>query len=108
MQIIPLQTLPAQSFITILEEQNVEISLYQRYNRLYADVTLDETPIATGCICLNNAPIIQHTSDFSGVLAFVDTLGDEPPQWEGIGGDSPRWVLVYLTAAEVVENGIVV
>ena len=50
MQIIPLQTLPAQSFITILEEQNVEIALYQRYNRLYADVTLDETPIATGCI----------------------------------------------------------
>lgn len=105
---IPLQTLPAQSFITILEAQNVEIALYQRYNRLYADVTLDETPIATGCICLNNAPIIQHTSDFSGVLAFVDTLGDEPPQWGGIGGDSPRWVLVYLTAAEAVENGIVV
>ena len=105
---IPLQTLPAQSFITILEEQNVEIALYQRYNRLYADVTLDETPIATGCICLNNTPIIQHATSFSGVLMFIDTLGNEPPQWDGLGGDSPRGVLVYLTAAEAVENGIVV
>ena len=103
---IPLQTLPAQSFITILEEQNVEIALYQRYNRLYADVTLDETPIATGCICLNNTPIIQHATSFSGVLMFIDTLGNEPPQWDGLGGDSPRWVLYYLTATEA-KNALV-
>ena len=48
---IPLQALPAQSFITILDEQNVEISLYQRFDRLYMDVTRDETLIAAGCGC---------------------------------------------------------
>ena len=103
---IPLQTLPAQSFVTILGEQNVEISLYQRYNRLYMDVTLDETQIAAGCICLDAVSIIQHATPFSGVLIFIDTLGNEPPQWNGLGGDSPRWVLYYLTATEA-ENALV-
>lgn len=103
---IPLQTLPAQSFVTILGEQNVEISLYQRYDRLYMDVTLDETQIAAGCICLDAVSIIQHATPFSGVLIFIDTLGNEPPQWNGLGGDSPRWVLYYLTATEA-ENALV-
>ena len=103
---IPLQTLPAQSFVTILGEQNVEISLYQRYDRLYMDVTLDETQIAAGCICLDAVSIIQHATPFSGVLIFIDTLGNEPPQWNGLGGDSPRWVLYYLTATEA-KNALV-
>ena len=106
MLIIPLQTLPAQSFVTIHGEQKVEISLYQRYDRLYMDVTLDETQIAAGCICLDAVSIIQHATPFSGVLIFIDTLGNEPPQWNGLGGDSPRWVLYYLTATEA-ENALV-
>lgn len=106
MLIIPLQNLPAQSFVTILGEQNVEISLYQRYDRLYMDVTLDETQIAAGCICLDAQSIIQHSTPFSGVLMFIDTLGNEPPQWNGLGGDSPRWVLYYLTATEA-KNALV-
>ena len=97
---IPLQNLPAQSFITILDEQNVEISLYQRYDRLYMDVTLDETQIAAGCICLDAVSIIQHATPFAGALMFIDTLGDEPPQWDGLGGDAPRWVLCYFDATE--------
>ena len=104
---IPLQTLPAQSFITILGEQNVEISVYQRFDRLYADISLDDSPIATGCICQNGVPVIQQTTPFAGALIFADTQGDAPPQWDGIGGDSPRWVLLYLTAAEAAEYGYV-
>lgn len=103
---IPLQALPAQSFVTILDEQNVEISLYQRYDRMYMDVTLDETQIAAGCVCLDAVSIIQHSTPFSGVLMFMDMLGNEPPQWDGLGGDSPRWVLYYLTATEA-ENALV-
>ena len=103
---IPLQQLPAQSFITILDEQNVEISLYQRYDRLYMDVTLDETQIAAGCVCLNYVPVIQHETDFRGALIFADTLGDTAPQWDGLG-ENGRYVLFYLTQTEAEEYGFV-
>lgn len=106
MQIIPLQTLPAQSFITILDEQNVEISVYQRFDRLYMDISLDDAPIATGCICLNNQPVIQQSTPFIGQLVFIDTLGDTAPQWDGIGGDEARYQLLYLTPLEASAYGL--
>lgn len=104
---IPLQELPSQSLITILDEQNVGLSIYQRHDRLYLDLSLDESVIASGCVCLDAVPVIQQSTDFRGVLMFVDTLGNEPPQWDGIGGDDPRWVLVYLSEAEAAENALV-
>lgn len=107
MRTIPLQDLPAQSLITILDGQNVGLSIYQRHDRLYLDLTLDESVIATGYVCLDAVPVIQQSTDFRGVLMFVDMLGNEPPQWDGIGGDDPRWILVYLTAAEAAENALV-
>lgn len=107
MQVLPLADLPSQSFISILDNQNAGISLYQRHDRLYMDVSLDETVIAAGCVCLDAMPIVQQSTAFRGVLVFIDTLGNEPPQWDGIGGDDPRWVLVYLTDAEAAENALV-
>jgi len=103
---ISLQALPAQSFITILNEQNVEISLYQRFDRLYMDVTLDETLIAAGCVCLNYVSVIQHETDFRGALIFADTAGDTAPQWDGLG-EGGRYVLFYLTEDEAEEYGFV-
>lgn len=103
---IPLQQLPAQSLITILDDQNVGISLYQRYDRLYMDVSLDETTIAAGCVCLNGVPIIQNATDFTGVLMFFDTLGESAPRWDGLGEDG-RYMLVYLNAAEAEEYALV-
>ena len=103
---IPLQQLPAQSFTVILDEQNVEISLYQRFDRLYMDVTLDESVIAAGCVCLNYIPVIQHETDFRGALVFADTLGDTAPQWDGLG-DGGRYVLFYLTQDEAEDYGFV-
>lgn len=103
---IPIQQLPAQSFITILDEQNVEISLYQRFNRLYMDVSLDENVIASGCVCLNYVSVIQHKTAFRGALIFADTLGDTAPQWDGLG-DGGRYVLFYLTQDEAEDYGFI-
>lgn len=103
---IPLTQTPAQSLITILNEQNVELSVYQRYDRLYMDVTLDDTVIASGCLCQNGVSAIQHATDFSGALVFVDTLGDTAPQWDGLGEDG-RYALMYLDPAEAAEYGLV-
>jgi hypothetical protein len=58
-----------------------------------------------GCIGLNEVPLDSCNSydGFSGNLYFIDLQGSDDPQYMGFGS---RWVLVYLTAAEVLLTEI--
>ena len=58
--------------------------------------------IVSGGLCLNLQPVNPFPSAyFTGKLYFLDMLGTEPPQWEGLGS---RWVLFYLLDGETLET----
>lgn len=90
---IPVDPVPWQEFSVVLNGQNCVISLRQIAERLYADLTVGDTPIFTGRICQNGTAVnLYNDKDFSGKLVFADLLGNENPQYEGLG---TRWVLLY-------------
>lgn len=102
MQIIPLQSIPAQRLQVVLDGQYCTIAVYWRWGRCYADLTVGSTPIFKGALCLhlekiNSSPNIA----FSGSLYFIDTQSQDAPQWDGLG---ERWVLVYLSDGETLAD----
>ena len=99
---INIQPLPAQTFRVILDRQECTISLYQRAGRLFIDLAVGDTQVCQGAICQNGADVVQNaTLNFVGRLRWLDTRGDSPPQWEGIG---ERYFLLYLTPEEVAKS----
>lgn len=100
---LPIKPEPNQRFSCVLDNQNCTFELYQRYDRLYANVYVNEEAIVLGSVCLDCVSIVQKaTTAFTGFLSFMDVLGTDAPQWEGLGD---RWQLVFLSEAEV--NAIV-
>lgn len=99
MEIIPLDAIPAQTVSVILDGQNVQINLYQKYQGLFVDVNSNGTDISTGVIAQNRNALVRQVG-FSGNLAFRDTQGSDDPCYTGLGS---RYQLIYLTDAEL-EN----
>ena len=96
---IPLQPIPAQELLIILDGQNCTIRLYWRWWKLYCDLLMDSEPVFTGAMCQNLQWINQSPSIlFAGGLVFVDTLGNETPRWDGLGD---RWNLLYFNGEEM-------
>lgn len=92
-QQIPIDPIPYQEFSVILNGQNCVIVLRQIAERLYSDLTVDDIPVFSGRICQNGTAVnLYSDKDFSGKLSFVDTLGNDNPQYEGLG---TRWLLLY-------------
>jgi hypothetical protein len=90
---IQVQALPAQTFQVVLDGQECTISLYQRVGRMFLDLAVGDVGIRKGAICQHNADVIQSESRFfSGNLRWLDTRGQRPPEWQGIGD---RFFLVY-------------
>jgi hypothetical protein len=98
MQQIPLQSIPSQIIRCVLDGQNVQLSLYQKDQGLFADVISDGVQVIAGVICLDITPFvcIQYRG-FRGNLMFTDTQGNSDPYYTGL---SDRYALVYLTEAE--------
>jgi hypothetical protein len=108
MQLIPLTAVPAQSVQAVLNSQSVSIAIYQLgfppMADLYADIQSNGTPIINCRKCrafsgaaTEAAPFMLLDSQywgFQGDLLFLDTEGDEDPQYSGLGS---RWQLVYYT-----------
>ncbi len=102
MQNIPLSPIPAQTFQIVLDDQQCCISLYQRGQRIYLDLDVDDEPVCRGAICQNRASIVQSpTRLFSGSLHFWDTLGDEPPRYDLL---DTRFQLMYISKDEELPD----
>ena len=96
---IPLQPVPAQELQVLLDDQACTLALHWRHWRLYADLYVGDEAAFIGAVCLNGQAINQSPSTvFSGTLMFVDTLGAQHPEWEGLGD---RWALLYLNSEEM-------
>ena len=99
MQTIPLQATPNQELQVILDGQECSLAVFQRGENIYLNLYVGATPVITGAICQNLVSIVQVSQRlFTGYLFFHDTLGDTPPQWEGLGS---RYLLVYAAASEL-------
>jgi hypothetical protein len=96
---VPVQPIASQIVKTILDDQNVQIFLYQKDQGLFCDVNADGTDIVTGVLCMDGVPIVCNAEymGFSGNLMFVDTQGSEDPSYSNLG---TRFVLMYLEASD--------
>ena len=74
----------------------------QGYTHLYLDLLLDGEPIVTTRICSNTTRLLQDAGylGFVGDFTFVDTQGDDDPQYSGLGA---RWQLIYLEASDLAS-----
>lgn len=95
MQIIPLQPVPSQTLAIVLNNQDCEISLYQKSTGLFFDLSSNGNVIVTARYCANGVKIVRRPdSGFVGDFMFVDIAGqNHNPDYLGMG---ESFVLVYL------------
>lgn len=114
MQEVPLSVLPFQTLQILLNGQQCAISVYTKTGYeltdaveletviqiIYFDLTVNGVEITNTQNCVNLARLLLNR-EYLGVVGdfvFIDTQGNEDPQWEGLG---IRWVLIYLEANDV-------
>ena len=98
MKIIPIQSVPNQTFSVTLDGQTVTCKIYQRTPGLFFDLSLSGTSIVSGVICRNMVPLVcRDYAGFAGNLIFMDQQGESDPDYTGLGD---RYQLAYLTAEE--------
>ena len=104
---IPLTVTPSQQVVVTLGGQNCVINVYQKEGIMYVDLTNGGVVAITGVIACDRNFIVRYPYlGFSGDLAFVDTQGTTDPVYTGFGPASanPRYVLLYLSPAEVTAS----
>ena len=99
MKVIPLQVTPAQRLNVLLNDQNCQISVYQKSTGLYLDLAVNNVPVSTTVLCLDRVRLIrQQYKSFVGDLCFIDTTGNENPTYTGLG---ERFLLFFLEESEL-------
>ena len=104
MLIIPLQADPNQAVTVLLNNQNCQINVYQKFFGLALDHYVSDVLIIGGCYCRNLNRLVRSTYlGFLGDLAFWDTQGSSDPYYTGLG---TRYQLLYITPAELTSIGV--
>ncbi len=95
---IPTQPVPAQTMLTILDNQNVRLTIVQKPQGVFVDITSDGVDIMLAALAQQVGPLVSRPyTGFRGNLMFVDTQGNADPLYIGMG---TRWQLIYLGADE--------
>jgi hypothetical protein len=102
---IPIQPVPSQLVLCVLGGQNCQIAIYQKGSRVYVDLNSNGSNMCLAALAHNLVPLDACNSydGFQGNLFFIDTQGLDDPQYTGMGS---RWVLVYMTPAELALTQI--
>lgn len=99
MLIVPINDVPSQTFSVVLAGQSCQIRIFQRGQALYADVSVNNSPVVRGSACRDRVFIVRQTYlGFIGDLLFVDTQGASDPLSPGLG---TRYLLVYAESADL-------
>ena len=100
MQIVPLQAVPNQSVDVVLNGQACTILVYQKLANVFVDVLVNDAPIVTGIIALDQVLIVRKLYlGFIGDLGFIDTMqGGAAPQYAGLG---TQFLLCYFLPSEL-------
>jgi hypothetical protein len=98
MLVVPLSPVPAQTLSVVLDGQACTLAVYQRRTGLFFDLLFNGAAIVTCVLCQNLAYLLSQTyQGFVGSFSFVDTQGDTPPTYTGLGS---RYQLLYLEASD--------
>lgn len=110
---VPLQPLPNQELIMILDGQNVTIHVYQRGEgedaHMYLDITVGSSIVQYGAPLIPRVGILSTPNSFNGQFRLVDTASK--PDWQtnpvytelGMGVNKARYRLYFLSASEEQE-----
>lgn len=103
MIVIPLQPIPAQTFNVTLNGQACTISLYQKGDYFFMDLSVNGGVIRQCRMVLNRVWFVRYAYlGFVGDLVMFDTQGtNESPTYYGLG---TRYQLYYLTPAEIAAG----
>lgn len=83
---VPLQATESQTITILLNNQNCQINIYQKSTGLYLDLFKDNNVIIRTRLCVDRIPIIRNcSSGFVGELYFVDSSGNQNPDYLGLG-----------------------
>ena len=103
MQTVSVQAIPNQTMQAQLGAQAVTINVYQFTFGLFMDVLLGGTKIASCIPCQNLNRIVRYAYlGFVGDFIWFDTQGSDDPVYTGLGS---RWLLLYLSAADLASAG---
>ena len=95
---VPLSPVPAQTLSVVLAGQACTLAVYQRRTGLFFDLLFNGIAVCTTVLCQNLAPLlVQQYQGFIGTFAFLDTQGDTPPAYQGLGS---RYQLLYIGASD--------
>jgi len=99
MQTIPLNATASQTLSVVLDNQYVQIDVFQKAFGLYMNVYLDNVLVIAGVVCENLNTIVKSAyRGLSGDLVFLDNQGSDDPVYSGLGS---RFSLVYLSASDL-------
>lgn len=100
MLVIPIQPVPSQQVLCVLDGQNCQISIYLRAGKIFVDLNSDGVNRCLACLAHNAVALDSCNSwdGFLGNLYFIDTQGKDDPEYPGF---NTRWFLVYLLPDEL-------
>jgi hypothetical protein len=104
MQIVPVIATPNQIEAVPLDGQSYIVQVSQRSTGLYIDVFMNGEPIILGVLCENRNLIIRNVYlGATGDFYFVDTRGDDDPDYTGLGD---RFLLMFAERSELEAAGV--
>lgn len=102
---VPLIATPNQELAIELEEQDCTIQVRQLGKYTYLTLWLDSDLIIENAICMPGAAILQgYIPKFKGNFVLVDSSDPEKQQLSDYRELGSRFILLYLTEAEVNEQ----
>lgn len=102
MLVVPTVATPSQALTVLLGGQSCSIKIFQKSTGMYLNLSVSDTPIVSGAICLDGVRIVRDAYlGFVGDLAFFDTQGDNDPTYDGLG---VRYFLIYLEASDIAGD----
>lgn len=102
---VPLIATPNQELAIELEEQDCTIQVRQLGSYTFLSLWLDSDLIAENAICMPGVAILQgYIPKFKGNFVLVDSSDPEKQQLSDYRELGSRFILLYLSEAEVNEQ----
>ena len=101
---VPLQAVPSQIVTAALNNQTCQIEVVQLTTGLFLTLSVSNEVIISDVLCENLNRIVRDTYlGFSGDLFFVDTQGQDDPDFTGL---ADRYALMYIDPAEIAAGAV--
>lgn len=95
--VIPLVATPSQTLNVQLGAQSCRVDIRQRRTGLFVDLYVQDVAVFQGVKALDRNKLVREAYlGFTGDLFFVDTQGNDNPDYSGLDG---RFIFVWDDAA---------